>query len=216
MGNGLYLFDPILCKSVRFNTSNSKIDNDFVHKIFKDSKGNFWIGTQSGINIFNPIKKEFSQIQQTSLHNLMQNNRVFDIVEDQNQNIWIGTKFGLHKLSNNSFQSFYNKPNDLNSISSNQIYDLQLDKNQNLWIGTTNGLNYLDTKTNKIERFIRTDGTCESCISNNDVVSICEDTIHDCMWIGTMAGLNKFDLETKTFLFILKKMDCQIILSIQF
>jgi ligand-binding sensor domain-containing protein/serine phosphatase RsbU (regulator of sigma subunit) len=198
-GNGLYLFDPISCKSVQFNTSNSEIGNDFVHKIFKDSKGSFWIGTQSGVKIFNPIKKEFSQIQQTSLHNLMQNNRVFDIIEDRNQNIWIGTKFGLHKLSNNSFQSFYNKPNDLNSISSNQIYDLYLDKNRNLWIGTTNGLNYLDTKTNIIERFIRTDGKCEFCISNNDVVSICEDTIHDCMWIGTMAGLNKFDFETKTF-----------------
>ena len=198
-GNGLYLFDPISCKTVQYNTANSKIGNDFIHKIFKDSKGRFWIGTQNGVNMFNPVSKQFSQIQQKDLHSIMQNNRVFDILEDQNQNIWIATKFGLHKISKNKSQSYYNDPDDLNTISSNQIYDLYFDKNKNLWIGTTNGLNLLDTKTNKIERFIRNDGVCESCISNNDVVSICEDTVHNCMWFGTMVGLNRFDFNTKTF-----------------
>lgn len=198
-GSGLYIFNLKTSKTIHYNTLNSSLNNDYIHKFYKASDNKLWIGTQDGISIFNIGNKKFESLKNKQLSDLLKNNRVFDIVEDQKHNLWIATKYGLHYVGKDSITSFYSMQNDSSTISSNHIYDIYLDKDQNLWLGTTNGLNFLNNKTKTIERYIRPEGRCELCISNNDVVSIYEDTIHKCFWFGTMAGLNKFDPIKKEF-----------------
>jgi ligand-binding sensor domain-containing protein/serine phosphatase RsbU (regulator of sigma subunit) len=198
-GYGLFLFNPKTNKLVQYSTSNSNIKNDFVHKIFKDSKNRVWIGTQNGICFFNEKTKKFENLNQGGISTLLKNNRVFDIFEDHEGNIWIGTKFGLYKIFNDTYSSFYYEKNDSNSLSSNHIYDIFEDSNKDLWIATNLGLNKINTSTGKIRRFLRPEASCSNCLSSNEIVSICEDTLHNCLWLGTISGLNKFDFETETF-----------------
>jgi len=197
-GHGLYFFNPKTNKLVQYNTYNSDIKNDFVHKIFKDSKQRMWIGTQNGLNLFNQRTKRFEDINLKGISNLLNNNRVFDIFEDKKNNIWLGTKFGLHKIYNDSIYSYYHIENDSSTISSNHIYDIFEDKNNNLWVGTNNGLNKINLNTGLIKQYLRSNN-CTNCLSSNEVVSISEDTIHNCLWLGTLSGLNRFDFEDETF-----------------
>lgn len=197
-GKGLFLFNPETQNSVSYNTSNSNIIDDFIYKIYEDKKGQIWIGTQNGISIYDPKNKRFKTLRISNIGSLLKNNRIFDIFEDSENNVWIGTKFGLYKIVNDSVQSFFYNPNDSTSISSNQIYSITEDCNNNLWFGTENGLNRLNISTNNIKRFFKTKD-CNTCLSNNGVLHVFEDTIHDCLWIGTLAGFNKLDLKTELF-----------------
>ena len=204
-GKGIYLFNPKTQKSISYNTNNSNIVDDFIHKIYKDSKGQIWIGTQNGISIYDSNTNKFKTIRSGNITNLLNNNRIYDIYEDSKSNLWIGSKFGLHKIINDSVQSFFYNPKDSNSISSNQIYDIIEDRDNNLWIGTEEGLNRLNISTNNIKRFLKSKGQYNNCLSSNKVLSVFEDTIHNCLWLGTVVGLNKYDFETELFSFYTEK-----------
>jgi ligand-binding sensor domain-containing protein/serine phosphatase RsbU (regulator of sigma subunit) len=194
-GTGLYLFNPNTKTSIRYNTGNSKISNDYIHKIFEDKKGNMWVGTQNGLNFFNNRFKRFEEIKTIKLINAFKNNRIFDILEDDKDNLWIGSKFGLHKINKDSIQSYFYNPKDSNTLAADHVYDLLLDSSKNLWIATENGLNKLNPETGKIETFRKTDD-CKTCFSSNEILCIYEDRENQYLWLGTKAGINRFSINT--------------------
>jgi len=194
-GTGLYLFNPKTKTSIRYNTGNSNISNDYIHKIFEDKNGNMWVGTQNGLSYFNSKTKRFEEIKRTKLINAFKNNRIFDILEDDQDNLWIGTKFGLHKINKDSIQSYFYNPKDSNTLAADHVYDLLLDNSKNLWIATENGLNKLNPETGKIETFQKTD-ECNTCFSSNELLCIYEDKENQYLWLGTKAGLNRFSIKT--------------------
>ncbi|MBU8891837.1 MAG: SpoIIE family protein phosphatase [Bacteroidales bacterium] len=194
-GTGLHLFDPLKKSVIRYNTGNSSIINDYIHKIFEDSNGDIWVGTQDGLSYFNSRTKRFENIGRTKLLNVFKNNRIFDILEDKNHNLWVGSKFGLHKISEDSIQSYFYNPNDSNSLAADLVYDLLIDRNKNLWIATENGLNKLDLEKGIVETFKQTDD-CETCFSSNEILCIHEDKENQYLWLGTKEGLNRFDVNT--------------------
>ena len=195
-GTGLFLFDPIKKTSRRYNTGNSIIVNDYIHKIFEDKNGNMWLGTQDGLSFFNSKEKRFEEIKRIKLLNVFKNNRIFDILEDDKDNLWVGSKFGLHKIMQDSIQSYFFNANDSNSLAADLVYDLLFDQKMNLWIATENGLNKLDTETGKIETFKKT-VECETCFSSNEILCLYDDKDNQYLWVGTKAGLNRFNINTR-------------------
>ncbi|OFX27331.1 MAG: hypothetical protein A2041_08895 [Bacteroidetes bacterium GWA2_31_9b] len=204
-GTGLHLFDRRTNNVIRYNSTNSNIANDFIHKIFKDKKGKIWIGTQNGIYFYDKSTHQFSTFTNEIFLNTFRTNRIYDIIQDKDDIYWIGCRNGLHKIEGESIKSYYYNPKDSNTISSNLIYQILQDKNGFLWIATENGLNRLDTKTNTIKRYLKTDYLCKNCISSNEVLCIYEDFVHSCMWFGTVNGLNKFDIKTESFVVYTEK-----------
>lgn len=198
-GAGLYLFNPKSKRSVKLNTENSSIANNYIHKIYEDYDKNIWIGTQNGISFYNTNHNRFEDVDRLKSLNVFKNNRIFDIVQDQQKDLWIASKFGLHHLQQDTVISYVHSQGDSTTIAANLVYDILFDTDNNLWIATEKGLSYLNTRSKKIKNYIRPGGVCDNCLSSNEVLSLHIDTLRDYLWIGTNDGLNRFDLTDKVF-----------------
>jgi len=76
---------------------STSLSSNYVISIFEDSKENFWVGTNAGLNLFNKSTKGFTCYQ---TENGLPNNSINSILEDGNGNLWIGTDKGLSKFIN--------------------------------------------------------------------------------------------------------------------
>ncbi|MBP6976991.1 MAG: histidine kinase [Bacteroidales bacterium] len=114
------------------------LPSNSIRCIFKDSRGQMWIGTDAGVCLFDG--KKF-RVYNTS-HGLA-GDRVWAIAEDGQGNMWFGTyDGGLSRFNNNTFTN-YNKSNGLYD---QRIRVLQYDStHQILLIGSQNQFCHYDT-----------------------------------------------------------------------
>ncbi len=93
-GGGLQVFEINTKTFRRFVHSDSRnsISDNRVGPIFKDSIGNFWVGTSAGLNYFDRATGLFT-IYTTA--DGLPNNMIFGILQDDNKNLWISTNKGL-------------------------------------------------------------------------------------------------------------------------
>src|SRR5690554_3305511 len=82
-------------KIVNYNTSHGLLNNH-VLCTFQDSRGLIWVGSYSGVQIFDGY--DFQVFNEDVYgHELFSNHVVYAITEDKNGNMWFGTEFGLNK-----------------------------------------------------------------------------------------------------------------------
>ncbi len=74
---------------------NGGLSNDSVRVIHEDGQGLLWLGTDGGLNRFDPETKEF---QSFSTQDGLANDRVFGIREDGFQRLWLSTGNGLSRF----------------------------------------------------------------------------------------------------------------------
>ena len=67
-----------------------------VNTLFKDSRGWIWVGTSSGLLLYQ--KESDSMPRVFSQRDGLLNNVVHSIIEDMNHNIWVGTSYGVSCL----------------------------------------------------------------------------------------------------------------------
>lgn len=89
------------------NQKNS-ISNDLLNTIFEDSKGNLWIGTQEGLNLFDKASVSFQSFYKTDG---LADNVIKGILEDKFGKIWISTQNGLscYDPDENKFKNYFEK-----------------------------------------------------------------------------------------------------------
>ncbi len=119
---------------------DNNYSDDNIRCIKEDKNGNVWIGTQNGLNLFNPTTNKFKQFFYSSSDTNSINDNVINIIEEDTQgNIWIGTNSGLirkidiEQPSGNIKIGFKGYPNQeylKNEIVTNIIED----QSKNLWI----------------------------------------------------------------------------------
>ncbi len=204
-------------QNFKINPQDSlSISGNIVQEITEDSFGNLWLGTENGLNIFNPINQSFTRFKHSedNPHSLC-DNRIQSgcIIEDKNLNLWIGTWNGLAKTSlknfpykkgaligNNNglikFDNYLNTSTEINSLGDNRITSLQNDANGNIWIGTFGGgLNLLDlSNTNPfITKYTLIDGLPD------EVIYGIEKGNNRNLWLSTNNGLSHFNPTTEQF-----------------
>ena len=177
--------------------------NNSVWAIAQDAKNQLWIGTNKGVDKYNPATGQFShymhnEADETSLSD----NWVDDILIDNQGTIWVGTRGGgLNRLDANQrrFKRFMHQPSNPHSLSAQSITSLLEDTNGNIWIGTWGGgLNKFDPNTEQFVHY-RFDKNDATSLGHDIVMSIHQDT-QGTLWVGTYGGgLNKFDPQTKGF-----------------
>lgn len=220
--NGLNRFDGYnFIAYVNNPYDSSSISDNEITSVFEDAQGYLWIGTVKGVlNKFNRRTETFEYYFPDSSSNIKidfkdyytnypisfvryNSNTITSIAEDKNGNLWIGTwGNGLYRFNkvDKSFEHFYYQSVDKNSISYNRITKILVDKKSAVWIGTFGGgLNRVIKVQNKnynsqySYKFIRYKAGRISGISNNDILSIYEDSRSN-LWIGTYnGGLNKLN-----------------------
>ena len=169
---------------------NTICSND-VLSIYKNRKGNIFVGTSSGLCQYDPVVDNFR-----TMTNVGYMISVVDIHEDMYNNLWVATsKSGvfLYNTQNAHWKHFRHERSDSTTITSNSIITLFEDMRGVMWFGTNGGgLCSFDSKT---ETFI--DFDAENVLLPNKVIySIEQDQTGD-FWISCNAGIFKINPVTK-------------------
>lgn len=197
--NGLGMFDPRTgnyqsFKQIGINERASFLVNQINHFI-RDSKGNFWLGTEAGLLQFNTKTKTFKGYQHSpSNPKSLPNNTIYSICENSNSKLWVGTSNGLTLFD--PVTELFENVNTLNSFASSGVFSLHEDQNKKLWIGTRNGPGIFDPSGQTLTGFTEENGFT---MSDSWVISISE-TSEGQLVMGTNAGgINLFNQKAKKF-----------------
>jgi signal transduction histidine kinase/ligand-binding sensor domain-containing protein/CheY-like chemotaxis protein len=143
----LSLFSQI--EKINFeNVSEQKnLYHYLIRAIIQDKTGFLWVGTRSGISIFDSYKFYTLEGENKTLTSDVVKCLLADIYGD----VWIGTPDGLNKYIRKQkiTKHYIFDKNDINSICGNDIIGMAEDKFGNLWIATLNGLARYDKETDK-------------------------------------------------------------------
>lgn len=194
------------CRRYQHNSqqSGSLLDNHIL-SIYRDRSGTVWVGTFSGLSMFDERAQAF--IHFTPADGL-QGSQVQCIYEDSRGLLWVGTNNGLHLINRNQrrvypiFSATKNSLCQHLQLSSTDIRALCEDNTGRLWIGTYGGGVYVAEfqqhaqsspvslndicKHIALQQFLA-DPIYPHSLSDNYVLSILEDKQHT-LWIGTFGG----------------------------
>jgi ligand-binding sensor domain-containing protein/signal transduction histidine kinase len=128
--------------------------NNYLRKVFEDSKENLWLGSISELNLYDLTTKNRTRIyfNKTSTE---QDAFINCLLEDKKGRIWVGTNTGLILVTDKKYATSYTTkdglPNDI-------IRSMQEDNTGNLWIGTADGLCKFNPETKKTVTYDIEDG----------------------------------------------------------
>jgi ligand-binding sensor domain-containing protein len=138
--SGLYQVS-LKTKKVRRYTSEDGLADDRVFYIYEDNKGQKWIGTFFGLNIFDGETFKTVRVDDGLGHN-----KVHYITQDKKGDIWLGTGGGVslyEPKANGSSAEIHNfdQENGMELVNTHFIW---FDEKGYLWQGTNGGLQMLD------------------------------------------------------------------------
>ncbi|NDV81746.1 two-component regulator propeller domain-containing protein [Bacteroides sp. 51] len=190
---GLNKYDLKTRKFTHYTTA--EYPNLIVNNIFsllEDRDGQIWIGTTSGLTIFNPTTGRFRKFQP----DIIGNKAVDHLFEDSDGDIWIATRThsvfcydkSTEKLQNHSYHPSGNR------IPDNYINYIYEDSAKNIWLGThEDGLCRYNKKENAFRVFTKEDG-----LPSNTIFGMVESTPGE-LWISTNNGLSCLNTRDYTF-----------------
>ena len=201
--DGLNRYDSHAFKIYRHipgNTNSLLVNN--IETLFKDSKGNIYVGTGGGgLSLYNAKQDSFTNFTLIKDDgSTLSNNDVTSIYRDKNNNLWVGTYSGLNLFNpkTGKFKRFlYEK--DKEYIAEHHIRSITDDGNGNLFLGTDGGLIWFNCSNGQFVLYHH---------KSDDISSISSDHINTILkrsdgniWIGTFdLGLDLFNVKTKKFL----------------
>jgi len=190
----------------------------YFNSIMEDQSGLIWLGSSSGITVFNPENEKsihYDISAETPKNNYYLNN-ISDIIVDKNGNYWCATGNGLLKLNAANKQSVRFKDelfekgiasaftvkvfkvNTKDSTSGvNQINKIYEDSRGRLWIGGIGRLYILDPKNDSLAR-IDDDVNGKSRLHDPFISCIVEEN-PDVFWVGTGNGVYRISNLVKSF-----------------
>jgi len=122
----------------QFNADYSDQVSQVVRRIYRDSKGVLWIGSQDGISSFDGESHTYHEI----LNQYNEKITVKAITEDVDGNIWFGASGGIVQFDGVSFIQF----DERDGLISDDVWCIEFDNLGRLWIGTINGVCYFNGK----------------------------------------------------------------------
>jgi len=166
----------------------------FVRDFIRYDKNEIWIGSESGIIIYNSSTQKFTRLRKNYNDPYsLTDNAIYTFCKDKEGGIWAGTYFGGINYYPHQFTRFekYFPQDQVNSISGNAVREIVGDKNGDLLIGTEDaGLNKLNISSGIFEQF-----SIHNKTSNSNIHGLLVNS--DKLWIGTFQhGLDVLDLRS--------------------
>lgn len=144
---GLDILDPATgsSKNFRHDPGNARsIPGDMVYALLKDHEGRMWVGTRTGLSLFNSSDQSFTALYTDRSGKRLTSDEVTFLMEDSRHRIWIGTISGVNILYPGTLLF---DPLPRTSLSSDVINFIAEDPQKRIWIGTRDGLNLYDEQT---------------------------------------------------------------------
>lgn len=159
---------------------------EYVRRIFQDSKGQYWIGT-NGEGI---ATKSGDELIYRTTEDGLAGNQITGITEDKNGNIWIATDGGVSVWDGTSFKNYTTKE----GLNHNWTWSICCDKSGTIWVGTLEGLcKYENDKFIRIELPATKVKEPVSHLSIHRITSIFQDSKSN-LWFGSDGcGIYKYD-----------------------
>jgi ligand-binding sensor domain-containing protein/signal transduction histidine kinase len=168
----------------------------FVRTIMQTTADEFWLGTETGIFIYNRKTGQAIHLQKDYNDPFsIADNIVHTFCRDKEGGIWIGSYFGgvnYYPDQYTPFKKFFPKKGE-NSISGNVTREIKKDQYGNLWIGTEDaGLNKLDP-SGRFTHYKPTAGSSSiSAVNIHGLLATGNE-----LWIGTFdQGIDVMDIRT--------------------
>lgn len=164
----------------------------FVREMVFYSDDVLWIGTESGIYVYNLRTGEKTHLQSIYGDSYsISDNAVYAICKDREGGMWVGTWFGgvnYYPRQYTYFEKFY--PRSETDRMGKRVREFCADRNGTLWIGTEDkGLFHFNPATRSVEPF-------KDPLIYQNIHGLCLDD--DNLWVGTFSqGLNRIDLKTR-------------------
>lgn len=164
----------------------------------KDHLGRIWMGTSTGLWVFEPEKRTFRRVllgESVAQKNAVEYVPALTITPDKT--LWVGTSsqgvfsFDLEQAFDNVDRPLWNNhfeynPRDPQSLSNNVVIALEYDLEGKIWAGTDGGLSRLDPVTGKVTRYLRKDG-----LEDDKIMDVIRDHL-GMLWVSTLNhGLYK-------------------------
>lgn len=186
---GIYLIDINTGTLKRFTSSNSGLSNNTVKALCQDKSGRIWIGTNRGLNRFNPSTEDFELfLHSIDNPNSLSNNRVLCIFEADDNNIWVGTEGGgISVFDQNS--KIFSSVTISEGLPDNVINSIVQDDRGLFWITTNKGLVRYDQESKKISTYNIVDGLQGNEFYQNSVLK----TRSGDIYFGGPYGFNVFN-----------------------
>lgn len=185
----------------------SSISNNEILCILEDRQGLIWIGTENGLNIFDPSTNRFTSFTLDETDNFaLQGRAIINIIEDDKGWLWISTWGGGYhlvlpgkegNLESTKFRQFI--PSDVQE--SLNVWNSYQDQDGRHWVGTHGSGLFLmqlpENASNDTERqnwkpvfhnFLHDEEEPRS-ISNNAIRDILQDK-NGRLWVATVQGVN--------------------------
>lgn len=164
----------------------------FCRDLLPYSDNELWIGTESGIYIYNLRTAQFIHLR-ASLYDSysLSDNAIYALYKDREEGLWIGSYFGgvdYYPKQYTYFAKYYPK-NIANSLHGKRVREFCRADDGTLWIGTEDGgLNHFNPKTKEFHFF-------EPSAGFTNIHGLCMDGSH--LWVGTFSkGLRVIDTRT--------------------
>ena len=170
-----------LCQLPKANSLNSNV----ISCITEGSDRQIWIGTNGGINVYDPQTETFNHY--TTRNGLKSNDIKAIHLDNKRQTAYIGTHAGglsLLHIPSGRIETITKAPKDIKSI-----YTLYPCGENELWAGTSEGLKRFDKRHKTFTNYRLMDNG--NSIQIADVQYFFKDS-HQRLWIGCKGGLYVF------------------------
>ncbi|HVU94293.1 MAG TPA: two-component regulator propeller domain-containing protein [Puia sp.] len=168
--------------------------------VFADSRGRVWVGTDSGLFLYQPAARRFRPFRHRPGDDAsLVHDHVKVIAEDGSGQLWVGTTQGLCVMQSREGDfTPYRKMDPRNkALGETAINAIVPDGDGKLWIGTMEGLHVLDVKSGSVSTYLP-DGNAHG-LTSKTIKSIYIDREGIC-WLGTdLGGVDKFDKNLNLF-----------------
>jgi len=140
---GLLMIDPISETYIKYTTSTSGLTSNLIHAIAIDSKGNKWLGTNTGVLKFDGT----SWTTYTTDDGLLCDN-VIDIAIDGDDKIWFATydarcTSGVSVFDGSTWTSYTTD----DGLAHEWVDCIYADSGGDIWLGTFSGVSVFDGST---------------------------------------------------------------------
>lgn len=179
----------------RTYTMTSGLQHRVCKSLFRDSSGILWVGTNNGVNWYDPTRDSFRKVTHDS-NDGAPLKYIYSITEDSDRDIVTNISSGLlfispERTSDGRIRDLRFKTVSISEMIHSDNCDIgyiEADSRSGIWFAATmEGLFHYDKKTGMIRNF-KSGGNNPHSLPSNRVYSIHADR-DDNIWIGTDLGL---------------------------
>jgi len=191
--NGILLVDPDGPLAEVLDESDGLMDGQ-IWSMEEDHRGDVWLGTQDGINIYSPSTKTLKAIDDATLQNPNSRN-IFFIKEFEKDKIFVdGDQQGFLIINRKEkVLTRYLKTQEI----AQRIFDAIKDEDGTYWLGSSNGLAVYYPVSNELKTIPENTPQLDA-----DWVSCILDDGSGLYWLGTSNGLVIIDQDKNTIQYL--------------